>query len=93
MRSRLLLTKLGLANGSREVGVPEFTDSEGRRWTVEWASPEIKGLVTMRQIVFRPANGDRRKERYLSVHTRFLDRADEQFLRTALGQAQELDPP
>jgi hypothetical protein len=75
------------------VDVPEFTDSDGRRWTVEWASPEIKGLVTMRQIVFRPANGDRRKERYLSVHPRFLDRVDERVLRAALSQAQELDTP
>lgn len=73
--------------------VQEFRDPEGRRWSVEWASPEIKGLVTMRQIVFRPLNGDGRRERYLSVHTRFLDRADEDALRSALGQAQELDAP
>lgn len=73
--------------------MPEFTDSDGRRWSVEWASPEIKGLVTMRQIVFRPVNGNHPKERYLSVHPRYLDRADEPVLRAALGQAQELDLP
>lgn len=71
----------------------EFVDPEGSRWQVDWASPEIKGLVTMRQIVFRPLGGDGRKSRYLSVHPRFLERADDEMLRTALGQAQELDPP
>lgn len=71
----------------------EFSDSEGRRWQVDWASPEIKGLVTMRQIVFHPVNGDRRKSRYLSVDPRFLDRASDEALRAALDQAQELDPP
>lgn len=71
----------------------EFSDPDGRPWQVDWASPEIKGLVTMRQIVFRPVNGERRKSRYLSVDPRFLDRANDEVLRTALGQAQELDPP
>lgn len=71
----------------------EFTDRDGRRWQVEWASPEIRGLVTMRQIVFRPLNRRGLKERYLSVHPRFLDGADDAMLQTALEQALELDPP
>lgn len=71
----------------------EFTDSEGRRWEVDWASDEIRGLVTMRQIVFRPVDGSGLKNRYLSVHPRFLDRADEAMLRSALAQSLELDPP
>ncbi len=71
----------------------QFTDSEGGRWEVDWASDEIRGLVTMRQIVFRPADGRRVKERYLSVHPQFLDGADEQILQTAFTQAQELDTP
>ena len=70
-----------------------FTDARGRRWVVDWASPEIRGLVTMRQIVFRPANGNRARPRYLSVHPKFLERADDEILRAALEQAQELDPP
>jgi hypothetical protein len=73
--------------------VKEFTDADGRRWRVEWASPEIKGLVTMRQIVFRPIDVNGARDRYLSVHPRFLERADEALLRTALAQAQELEPP
>lgn len=71
----------------------EFADPDGRRWRVDWASPEIKGLVTMRQIVFRPIDLDGAKDRYLSVHPRFLERADESLLRIALAEAQELDPP
>lgn len=93
MRSDGFHVKLRPANASREVVVREFSDPDGRRWSVDWASPEIKGLVTMRQIVFRPVNGDGRRERYLSVHPRFLDRVDEEVLRSALDQAQELDPP
>lgn len=73
----------------------EFTDGEGRRWHVSYGEgPGVRGLVTMRQIVFRALDGIRAGERrYLSVFPGFLERAGDHELEVALGQAQSVDPP
>lgn len=73
----------------------EFTDTRGRRWTVRYAEGgQVRGLVSMDQIVFRRAGDSARpEERYLTVHPGFLERAEDEQLRVALSQAQTVDPP
>lgn len=73
----------------------EFTDERGRGWTVRYAEGGgVKGLVTMREIVFRSEETERRpEERYLSVYPGYLERAAPEELRVALTQAQRVDTP
>lgn len=73
----------------------EFTDGRGHRWRAAYSEGgDIKGLVTMRQVVFEAVDGERAGERrYISVYPGYLEGAEDAVLQVALGQAQPVDPP
>jgi hypothetical protein len=72
----------------------EFTDKTGRRWRVSYAEGGARGMLTMRNIMFKPLNGDEgREELYLTVHQGYLESVDNHQLEVALSQAQRVDPP
>lgn len=72
----------------------EFTDARGRRWRVMYTEAGVKGMITMRQIVFRGLEGEAiGRERYLTVHPGYLESADDHQLEVALSQAQSVSAP
>ncbi|UCC84617.1 MAG: hypothetical protein JSW46_06755 [Gemmatimonadota bacterium] len=72
----------------------EFTDTTGRRWRVSYAEGGVRGMLTMKNIVFEALNGDEgSEERYLTVHPGYLESVDDHQLEVALSQAQRVDPP
>ncbi len=68
----------------------EFTDAAGRRWQVSYTQAGVRGMITMKQIVFRALDGE---ERFLTVHPGYLESADDHRLEVALSQAQTVVPP
>ncbi len=72
----------------------EFVDSAGRRWRVGYTEAGVRGLITMKQIVFSALDGETAgEERYLTVHPGFLEEADDHELAVTLSQAQSVSPP
>lgn len=72
----------------------EFTDKTGQRWYVAYAEGGARGMLTMRNIVFKALVGDERgEERYLTVHQGYLESVDDHQLEVAVSQAQRVDPP
>lgn len=71
-----------------------FTDARGRRWRVAYTRAGVRGMLTMRQIVFWVVDGEGAgEERYLTVHPGFLESADDHGLEVALSQAQRVTAP
>lgn len=72
----------------------EFTDATGRRWRVAYTRGGVRGMITMKQIVFRALDGEMAgEERYLTVHPGFLEAVNEHQLEVALSQAQRVTAP
>ncbi len=72
----------------------EFTDKQGRHWHVAYTEGGVRGMLTMRSIVFRALDGgDAGEDRYLTVHPGYLESVDDHQLEVALSQAQRVDPP
>ena len=72
----------------------EFTDAAGRRWRVAYTKGGVKGMITMRQIVFRALDAEvAGEERFLTVHPGFLEAVNEHQLEVALSQAQRVTAP
>ncbi len=72
----------------------EFADESGLRWRVAYTEAGVRGLITMKQIVFSALEGGTAgEERYLTVYPGYLERADDHQLTVALSQAQVVDPP
>ncbi len=72
----------------------EITDGSGRRWRVSYTEAGVRGMITMKQIVFRALDGEiSGEERFLTVHPGYLENVDDHQLEVALSQAQTVDPP
>lgn len=72
----------------------EITDAAGHHWRVTYSEGGVRGMLTMRQIVFRALDGELRgQERYLTVHPGYLESVSDHQLEVALSQAQRVDPP
>ncbi len=71
----------------------EFTDKSGRAWRVSYTEAGVRGMITMKQIVFRALDESGGGERFLTVHPGYLETVDDHQLEVALSQAQRVDPP
>lgn len=72
----------------------EITDAEGHNWRVTYSEGGVRGMLTMRQIVFRALDSELKgQERYLTVHPGYLENVSDHQLEVALSQAQRVDPP
>ncbi len=71
----------------------EFIDKSGRSWQVSYTEAGVRGMITMKQIVFRSLDEGPAEERFLTVHPGYLESVDDHQLEVALSQAQRVDPP
>lgn len=71
----------------------EFTDKAGQSWQVAYTEAGVRGMITMKQVVFKSLDRPRVEERFLTVHPGYLESADDHQLEVALSQAQRVDPP
>ncbi len=71
----------------------EFTDKSGQSWRVSYTEAGVRGMIIMKQIVFRSLDEPSGAERFLTVHPGYLESADDHQLEVALSQAQRVDPP
>lgn len=71
----------------------EFTDKSGRSWRVSYTEAGVRGMITMKQIVFSALDETGGEKRFLTVHPGYLESVDDHQLEVALSQAQRVDPP